>query len=210
MKLMRSAVLAGVAKKLVDEARKPHNQAKIKDAVVLGDTRLTYAQVDGAANQVANLLVARGIRPGDKVALTCPNTPHFPIAYYGILKARAVVVPLNVLLKSREAAYHLADCEATAYLCFQGTPELPMATEGWAGFQQADACRHFLVITVDPAGASPVEGAETLGAALRDQPPTFASALTEPTDSAVILYTSGTTGQPKGAELSHANLVFNP
>ena len=58
-----------------------------RDAVVLGDTRLTYAQVDAAANQVANLLVERGIEPGDKVALTCPNLPYFTIVYYGILKA---------------------------------------------------------------------------------------------------------------------------
>ena len=75
-----------------------------RDALVLGDTRLTYAQVNGAANQVANFLVARGIGPGDKVALTCPNLPFFPIVYYGILKAGATVVPLNVLLKAREVA----------------------------------------------------------------------------------------------------------
>jgi long-chain acyl-CoA synthetase len=190
---------------LEDSARKHPT----RDAVVLGDTRLTYAQVDAAANQVANLLVSRGVRPGDRVALTCPNTPHFPIAYHGILKAGAVVVPLNVLLKGREVAYHLADCEASAYLCFQGTPELPMAAEGHAGWLQADGCEQFLVITVDPAAASPIEGTETLAAALRDQPTTFATAQTEPGDSAVILYTSGTTGQPKGAELSHSNLVLN-
>ena len=103
-----------------------------RDAVVLGDTRLSYAQVDGAANQVANLLVSRGIKPGDKVALSCPNLPFFPIVYYGILKAGAVVVPLNVLLKSREIAYHLGDSDAKAYFCFQGTADLPMGTEGAA------------------------------------------------------------------------------
>src|SRR5918995_5768571 len=108
-----------------------------RTAVVLGETRLTYAQVDAAANQVANMLVARGIRPGDKVALSCPNLPYFPIVYYGILKAGAVVVPLNVLLKGREIAYHLGDCDAKAYFCFQGTPDLPMGTEGHAGFEQA-------------------------------------------------------------------------
>src|SRR3954470_20611774 len=83
-----------------------------RTAVVLGDTRLSYAQVDAAANQVANLLVSRGIKPGDKVALSCPNLPFFPVIYYGILKAGAVVVPLNVLLRRREIAYHLADSEA--------------------------------------------------------------------------------------------------
>src|SRR3546814_8309502 len=83
-----------------------------RDAVILGDTRLSYAQVNGAANQVANLLVERGIGPGDKVALTCPNLPFFTIVYYGILKAGATVVPLNVLLKGREIAYHLEDSDA--------------------------------------------------------------------------------------------------
>ena len=74
------------------------------------------------ANQVANLLVSRGIKPGDKVALSCPNLPQFPAVYYAILKTGAVVVPLNVLLKGREVAYHLQDSDAKAYVCFEGTP----------------------------------------------------------------------------------------
>ena len=137
-----------------------------RDAVVLGDTRLTYAEVNGAANQVANLLVERGIQPGDKVALSCPNLPYFPIVYYGILKAGATVVPLNVLLKGREVAYHLDDSDAKAYFCFEGTDELPIGQAGHDGFSQTDGCEHFFLITADPAAASPIEGAETLGAGM--------------------------------------------
>ncbi|MFF0750974.1 long-chain fatty acid--CoA ligase [Streptomyces sp. NPDC004267] len=180
-----------------------------RDAVVLGATRLTYAQVDAAANQVANLLVERGVGPGDRVALSCPNLPYFPVVYYGILKAGAVVVPLNVLLKSREIAYHLKDAGATAYFCFEGSAELPMGAAGFAAFQEVESARHFFLVTADPAAPGPVEGAETLGAALAGQSPVFDTVVTEATDTAVVLYTSGTTGQAKGAELSHANTMMN-
>ena len=191
---------------LLEDSARHHPE---RAAVVLGGTRLTYAQVDAAAGQVANLLVERGIRPGDKVALSCPNLPYFPVVYYGILKAGAVVVPMNVLLKGREIAYHLGDSEARAYFCFQGTPELPMGAEGHAGFAQADGCEHFFLITADPAAASPIEGVETMGSALAGRSPVFETVLRAETDPAVILYTSGTTGQAKGAELSHSNLVLN-
>ncbi|TDB93044.1 long-chain fatty acid--CoA ligase [Actinomadura sp. 7K534] len=181
-----------------------------REAVVFGDLRLSYSFIDSVANQVANLLRSRGVGPGDKVALSSPNLPYFPMVYFGALKAGAVVVPLNVLLKPREITYHLADSDAKALFCFEGTPELPLGETGYAGFEKAEGCEHFFLLPANPAATeSPIEGAELFWAALAGQPDTFDAALTDPNDTAVIIYTSGTTGQPKGAELSHGNLLSN-
>ena len=191
---------------IVEDHAKKRSQ---REAIVFGATRLTYGQLNAMACQVANGLRARGVGPGDKVALTCPNLPFFPIAYFGILKAGAVVVPLNVLLKPREIAYHLQDSDAKVYLCFEGTPELPMGQMGYDGFQDAAGCEDFVVMTANPAAPSPIEGTPTLGMLMHNQPPTCETAERGPDDTAVILYTSGTTGRPKGAELTHSNMLTN-
>ena len=180
-----------------------------KNALVFMEKPMTYGQLDGAANQIANGLKLLGIGQGDKVALTCANLPYFPILYFGILKTGATVVPLSVLLKKNEIAYHLSDSDAKAYFCFVGTADIPMGQEGHAGFEATDSCEHFFMITPSPTDASPIADTKTMGMLMAGQSPKFESFPTEPNDTAVIIYTSGTTGRPKGAELTHANLMFN-
>lgn len=178
-----------------------------RHALVLGGTRISYAELDSRSNQVANLLIERGIEPGDTVAMSFPNVPEFLIVYYGVLKAGAVVVPLNIMFKAREIAYHLEDSGAKAYFCFEGGPELPIGEFGRAGFAAAPQCRDMFVAGGDPGtGTGGVQGFETALAGVSE---VFSSVVREPQDTAVILYTSGTTGKPKGAELSHSNMVMN-
>lgn len=180
-----------------------------KLAIVYDPLRLTYKQLDQMSNQVANGLKGIGVRPGDKVALCCPNLPYFPIVYYGVLKVGAVFVPLNVLLKKREIAYHLEDSESTTFICFEGTPELPLLREGYEGFKQVDSCRNFYVIPTQPGADSPVEGEKTLNDLMGQQSPEFDMVQRRPDDTCLIIYTSGTTGRPKGAELTHSNILMN-
>jgi len=190
---------------LEDSARKyPESEA-----LVFAQHRITYAQLNAMSNQVANGLKKIGIRPGDKVALTCPNLPYFPVVYYGILKTGAVVVPLSVLLKGDEVAYHLQNSDAKAYFCFQGTPELPMGEYGHNGFKNAPDCDYFFMIMANPADSSPIEKTKTLGQLMSTQAPVFESHPTLESDTAIIIYTSGTTGRPKGAELTHSNMLIN-
>lgn len=176
-----------------------------RTAVVAPSGTLTFDQLDQASSRLAAALEAKGVRPGAKVALVCPNLPAFPIAYFGILKAGAVVVPLNVLFKSREIAYHLDDSDATAVIAFSGTEELPIGSEVSAAFDEVDECR--LIIGIGDPQAFPDDAL-----AFDDLLATggeLAEVEIAGDDTAVILYTSGTTGRPKGAELSHDNLLKN-
>jgi long-chain acyl-CoA synthetase len=160
-------------------------------AIRLGEVELTYAELDERSARLATLLSEKGLAIGDRVGVMLPNVPEFPVAYYGVLRAGGVVVPMNVLLKEREIAFYLEDSGAKLLLAWHG-----FAEEARAG--------------AAAAGAEPIEVEPMAFAALiAEREPAPGLAGTAEDDTAVILYTSGTTGKPKGAELTHANLARN-
>jgi len=159
----------------------------------MNELAMTYRELDRAARGVARSLADRGIQPGDKVALLVPNVPEFTIAYFGILYAGAAVVPINVLAAAPEVSYFLKDSGSRLLIVH------PLfAAPGNAGAAEVD-------VPVVTAGG---EGPDTVhDMSLAD--PIAVPVPTGADDTAVILYTSGTTGQPKGAELTHSNLFLN-
>jgi long-chain acyl-CoA synthetase len=158
-----------------------------KTAIVVASQAITYAQLDAAASQVANGLRARGIGKGDKVVLSCPNVPYFPIVYYGALKAGAVVVPINILLKAPEIAYHLRDSEAKAYFCFEGHARAPMAAEG-SRDSKGRVVPAFFHITANPAAQAAIDGVQTLAMLMKGESSVGSSVATDANDTAAILY----------------------
>ena len=160
-------------------------------AVRLGGAETSYGELDERSALLAALLREKGLEPGDRVGVMLPNVPEFPVAYYGVLRAGGIVVPMNVLLKRREIAFYLEDSGAKLLLAWHG-----FAEEARAGAQDAGA----EAIEVEP---------EAFAALLSEREPARDVAETNDDDTAVILYTSGTTGKPKGAELTHANLARN-
>jgi long-chain acyl-CoA synthetase len=160
-------------------------------AVRLDDLVLTYEELDERSARVASLLAAHDVEPGDRVGLMLPNVPQFPVLYHGVLRAGAVVVPMNPLLKAREIAYYLEDSGARLMFAWDAT-----SVEAAKGAETAGAgC-----IPVSPAAFDHLLG--------NHRPATAVTGRADD-DTAVILYTSGTTGRPKGAELTHANLRRN-
>ncbi|MBG6095813.1 long-chain acyl-CoA synthetase [Nocardioides luteus] len=154
----------------------------------LDDHVLTYRELLDAASTIAEDLRGRGVGPGDRVAVSLPNVPAFPVAFYGALLAGAAVVPMNPLLKKREVEFYLSDSMASLAYC---------AAEGSDALQDAANDLGVDAIPVPLSGPS-LRHVGALEAVPRRM-----------SDTAVILYTSGTTGQPKGAELTHWNLMSN-
>ncbi|MBD8042483.1 long-chain fatty acid--CoA ligase [Arthrobacter sp. Sa2BUA2] len=177
--------LAGI---LTDTAaRAPGNTA-----LQLDDTVISYQVLNAMSAKMAGLLRARGVQRGDRVALMMPNIPPMASVYYGVLRYGAVVVPMNPLLKAREAAYTLQDSGASLLFAFE-----PVLPEAAAGAGEAGG------VDVIPVNA------DSFRQLLADTEADDAVAEVDGEDIAVVLYTSGTTGRPKGAALTHNNLRSN-
>jgi long-chain acyl-CoA synthetase len=162
-----------------------------RPALRLDDQVVTYAEFLDAARRVAGMLQARGLEPGARIGLVFPNVPAFPIVFYGAVLAGCIVVPMNPLLKGREIEYYLDDAGISVVFAWD---------------QAADASREAAQgrdIEVVAVGAAGPEDDQLDGTPV-DDPAERAD-----DDTVVILYTSGTTGSPKGAELTHANLSTN-
>ncbi len=160
-------------------------------ALQIDDAVITYSEFDEATARVAGLLRERGVERGDRVGIMLPNVPEFAFAYYGVLRAGGIVVPMNALLKQREVAFYLGDSGARLIFAWH---ELADAAEQGAGEVGADC------IVVEP---------ELFGGLLANSEPVVEVAGRAAADTAIILYTSGTTGKPKGAQLTHSNLSIN-
>ncbi|WP_448333355.1 AMP-binding protein [Streptomyces sp. DSM 41534] len=185
-------------------------------ALVYFDGRLTYREVDELSDGIAGYLAERGFRPGDRLAIMLQNTPHFVIALLGTWKAGGTVVPVNPMYKGAELAHILGDAEVSALVC---------ARHGWEDYirQTAAASPVRIALTADardfqtrddervlrdgpipaPADAEDLLAAARAGA----RPPSVPAP--GPDDIALISYTSGTSGTPKGATNTHGNISYN-
>lgn len=177
---------------IVREGARRHPE---KTALICGEDRISYGELDDRAQRFASVLRQRGVARGEHVALMIPNVLAFPIAYYGCAYAGCPVVPLNVLLAAEEVTHHLDDSDARLLVAHEGL--LDRARPG----HEAAACAELVVCGTDAADG--MEASVTAAAPIGEMPDTA------PDDTAVLLYTSGTTGRPKGAELTHFNMFYN-
>ncbi len=170
-----------------------------KTAVILGEATITYGELDTLSDRAAAGLSVAGLQAGDRVGLQLPNITEFVVAYFGILKAGGVVVPMNPLLKAREIEFQLSDSGARTLITHGGSlGEAAKAAEA-AGLGT-------LYVVGDADGVPSAAAFERL---LAGGPSSPQLTPVSPADPAVIIYTSGTTGAPKGAVLSHFTLYMN-
>ncbi len=175
---------------LADNLTRTAEQHGDRPAVKLDDLVVTYAELQDGARRVATLLKSKGVGPGDRVGLVMPNVPPFPVVFYGALAIGAVVVPMNPLLKGREVKYYLEDSGASIVFAWRD-----MAEEAGKGASEV--------------GIECVEVGPDFAEVLAGHDPDEEVVDREDDDTVVLLYTSGTTGQPKGAELTHRSMSTN-
>ena len=169
-------------------------------ALVFGDRTWSYAALHDAVQRFGGALQALGVRRGQHVALLLTNSPEFVIAYFGALYVGCPVVPLNALLTADEIAYHLEDSDAVALVT-----AIALLPQAQAAVARIETCRH--VIAAGTTASTP--GVSSFDQLLAAAAPCEQVTATNGDDTAVVLFTSGTTGKPKGAELSHLNLMLN-
>ncbi|MBA2376043.1 MAG: AMP-binding protein, partial [Rubrobacter sp.] len=188
------------------------------DAIRYFDETISFSELDDLANRFATVLAGRSVEKGDRVAVYLQNNPQFLVALYGAWKRGAAVVPINPMLKGRELEYHLTDSGAKVLVCLESlhrdiakdvvpdtsvehvftTSELDFLPDGYerpnlAGVERIEH-----------------EGADDFMEAMRGaEPDASVKVPTSPEDMALLVYTSGTTGRPKGAVETHSNVAYN-
>ena len=171
-----------------------------KVALIFDDTQWTYRQISAQANAIANGLVALGVTPGDRVMLFLPNCTEFFFWYFGIMKMGAIVNPLNVMLKARELDYLVGDCKPSVIVTTRD-----LAAEPLKIFNRPECSARKMVIL----GGEEADNIIRYESWVARQSTVFDSLPVNEDDLAAILYTSGTTGLPKGVMLTHNNLWVN-
>jgi long-chain acyl-CoA synthetase len=182
---------------LQERLREVARELAEKPAIIAGDRVVTYANLDSATDRLAAALAKRGVHKGDRVTLFMPNSVEFVVAFYGTLKAGGVVNPINALSKEREVRFQVDDAGATAVLYHEALAPVVHAVRG-----DLSKVRAFAV--TGKTASNGVERFDDLAAE-----PGAISVAVGMDDLAVLPYTSGTTGFPKGVMLTHRNLTAN-
>ena len=177
----------------------PGTAARLPDkvALIFGDKQFTYRELENLTNQAANGLKALGVGKGDRVTLFAQNSPEWAIGYAGIAKAGGVINPVNAMLTADELSYVVKDCGAKVLITTADRAKavLNLKSEG--------PLKEIVVI------GAPLAGTMSFADLLKGQPETVTPPGNKADELSTICYTSGTTGFPKGAMLSHRNVVLN-